>query len=153
ADAPLGSALRLFHHAGDSIGLRRRAPGRGRIALPRAAPPREAEADRRRLDDLREEATGEALPAHGRRKAPPRRRTHALGAARGGDRRHSALARGGARMSARRERDLDDELKLHFEQSVEEHMARGASREEAERLAHREFGNEAMVRENTRRIW
>lgn len=52
-----------------------------------------------------------------------------------------------------RERDLDDEIRAHTEMAVRDRMARGESRAEAERAVRREFGNEARVKEVTRRMW
>lgn len=53
----------------------------------------------------------------------------------------------------RRERELDEEIRSHFRMAVEERVARGESREEAERAARKEFGNETRVREVTRMMW
>jgi len=53
----------------------------------------------------------------------------------------------------RRERELDEEIRSHFHMAVEERVARGESREDAERAVRREFGNEARVREVTRMMW
>jgi putative ABC transport system permease protein len=52
-----------------------------------------------------------------------------------------------------RELELDEELRAHVRLAVEERVARGESREEAERAARRELGNEARVREVTRTMW
>jgi predicted permease len=53
----------------------------------------------------------------------------------------------------RREQELDEEIRSHFRMAVEERVARGESREAAERAVRREFGNEARVREVTRTMW
>jgi putative ABC transport system permease protein len=53
----------------------------------------------------------------------------------------------------RRERELDDEIRSHFELAIGERVERGESREAAERAVRREFGNEARVREVTRMMW
>jgi predicted permease len=53
----------------------------------------------------------------------------------------------------RREQELDEEIRSHFRLAVEERVARGESREQAERAARREFGNEVQVREVTRMMW
>ncbi|HUF75132.1 MAG TPA: ABC transporter permease [Longimicrobiales bacterium] len=53
----------------------------------------------------------------------------------------------------RRERDLDEEIRSHFRMAVEERVARGEPRQDAERAVRREFGNEARVREVTRTMW
>jgi predicted permease len=50
------------------------------------------------------------------------------------------------------ERDLDDELAFHFEQSVEELMRQGLSRQNAEAEAHRRFGNEQRYRRELARL-
>jgi len=57
------------------------------------------------------------------------------------------------RSRRRRERELDEEIRTHFRMAVEERVARGEPREEAERAVRREFGNEARVREVTRTMW
>jgi predicted permease len=49
-----------------------------------------------------------------------------------------------------RDRDLDDELAFHLRQAIEERMARGESREQAEAAARREFGNVTHIKEVTR---
>jgi len=53
----------------------------------------------------------------------------------------------------RRERELSEEIRSHFDMAVEERIERGQSREEAERAVRREFGNEVHVREVTRMMW
>ncbi len=52
-----------------------------------------------------------------------------------------------------RERDLDDEIRIHLEMAVRERVARGESREEAELAARREFGSVWRVKEATRAAW
>ena len=51
---------------------------------------------------------------------------------------------------SRRDRDLDDEIAAHLRMAIEERMARGESRADAERAARRELGNVAHVKEVTR---
>jgi len=53
----------------------------------------------------------------------------------------------------RRERDLDEEIKTHIRMAIEERVARGESRAEAERSARREFGDVTRVKEATRTMW
>ncbi len=53
----------------------------------------------------------------------------------------------------RREEELDEEIKTHLRMAVEERMARGESRPEAERAVRREFGNVGQVKEATRVVW
>src|ERR1700761_7306710 len=52
-----------------------------------------------------------------------------------------------------RDRDLDDEVRAHFEMAVRDRMARGESRPHAEAAARREFGNVGHVKEVTREMW
>ncbi len=49
--------------------------------------------------------------------------------------------------------ELDDELQFHIDMSVQQKMAEGMSREEAEREAKREFGSDLRVREDCRMSW
>ncbi len=64
---------------------------------------------------------------------------------------------GGRRFgSARRRRaldDLDEDIRDHIEHETEDNMARGMTPEEARRQAMLTFGNVALAREDTRRVW
>lgn len=51
-----------------------------------------------------------------------------------------------------RDEELDAELESHLRMAVEERMARGESRDSAEREARREFGNVTQVKEATREV-
>ena len=55
----------------------------------------------------------------------------------------------------RRDRDLelDEELLGHMRMAIEDRMARGERRDEAERAVRREFGNLGAVKEVTREMW
>ena len=53
----------------------------------------------------------------------------------------------------RREQDLDDEIQTHIRMAIEERVARGQSRAEAERAVRREFGDVTRVKEATRTMW
>ncbi|MDX1394282.1 MAG: ABC transporter permease [Gemmatimonadota bacterium] len=53
----------------------------------------------------------------------------------------------------RLESTIDEEIRTHLEMAIRERMARGASREEAEMAARREFGNVGRVKDATRRVW
>jgi len=53
----------------------------------------------------------------------------------------------------RRDRELDEELRAHLRMAVEERVARGESRRDAEAAARREFGNLGVVAEVTREMW
>ena len=53
----------------------------------------------------------------------------------------------------RRDLDLDEELAGHLRMAIEERVARGERREDAERTARREFGNLGVVKEVTREMW
>src|SRR5512146_1870399 len=48
--------------------------------------------------------------------------------------------------------DVDEELRFHFEERVDELMALGLDRETAERTAHEEFGDVSAVRADLRQI-
>jgi predicted permease len=50
-------------------------------------------------------------------------------------------------------RELDEELEAHLEMAIEANVERGMSPEEARRLARREFGNPARVRESAQEAW
>jgi predicted permease len=54
---------------------------------------------------------------------------------------------------ARRDRELDEELRSHLRMAVEERVARGESRAVAEESARKEFGNLGLVKEVTREMW
>ena len=58
-----------------------------------------------------------------------------------------------SRERARREDELDEELRAHLRMAEEERVAGGESPEEAAAGARREFGNAALVREFTRESW
>ena len=57
------------------------------------------------------------------------------------------------RLREQRDADLDEEIRSHFRLAIEERIARGESRVEAERAVHREFGNVVRVKEVTREMW
>ncbi len=54
---------------------------------------------------------------------------------------------------AARARDLQEEMQLHLELKVQEHIARGASQEEARRQAQLDFGNQSLAAERSRERW
>ncbi len=49
--------------------------------------------------------------------------------------------------------DLSEEIRAHLEEMVEELVAEGRSRRDAEAAARREFGNVALIEEDSRAIW
>ncbi|RPI56825.1 MAG: hypothetical protein EHM55_03970, partial [Acidobacteria bacterium] len=53
----------------------------------------------------------------------------------------------------RLDRDLDDELAFHLAMREEEHRRDGLIPEEARAMARRQFGNPALLREETRDVW
>jgi putative ABC transport system permease protein len=53
----------------------------------------------------------------------------------------------------RRDEELDDEIRTHLSMAIQDRIARGESRHDAERAARREFGNVAHVKELTRASW
>src|SRR6478672_1812446 len=88
-----------------------------------------------------------------------------IGLARGCRRRHPG-ASGGERdvrfpwlpwlsphRRARREEELDEELRAHLRMAEEDRIADGESSESAAAAARREFGNLALIREITREAW
>ena len=52
-----------------------------------------------------------------------------------------------------RDRELDEELQADFALEIQQHLEAGATREEAEFAARREFGNITRVKEVTREMW
>jgi predicted permease len=52
-----------------------------------------------------------------------------------------------------RERELEEEIELDFALEVQQRMEAGATREEAESAARRDFGNVTRVKETTREMW
>src|SRR5687768_8104592 len=50
----------------------------------------------------------------------------------------------------RLDREMRDEMETHLQRATERLMARGMTREEARRAAHREFGNVAVLQEEAR---
>jgi predicted permease len=55
--------------------------------------------------------------------------------------------------TARRDDDLDDEIRAHFAMAIADRIKRGDSPEEAAAAARREFGNVGHVKEVTRESW
>jgi predicted permease len=53
----------------------------------------------------------------------------------------------------RRESELDEELRFHLEAEAEEHQAAGVPADEARRAARFDFGNVAVITEDTRATW
>jgi uncharacterized protein YoaH (UPF0181 family) len=49
--------------------------------------------------------------------------------------------------------DLSEEMQLHLEERVEQLMAEGLSRQEAEQAARRAFGNKALLEERSHLVW
>src|SRR5438094_20256 len=54
---------------------------------------------------------------------------------------------------AQRERDLNDEIRFHLEQEARLRRDSGASAEQADLTARREFGSVTLVKEVTRAMW
>src|SRR5215471_13284430 len=52
-----------------------------------------------------------------------------------------------------KEEELDEEIQAHFAIEINQRLQQGATRDEAERCARREFGNVALVKEVTRSMW
>ncbi|MGB6429537.1 MAG: ABC transporter permease [Candidatus Acidiferrales bacterium] len=54
---------------------------------------------------------------------------------------------------AKRDEELDEEIRAHIEMSALEREERGATADEARAAARREFGNVSLVKETTRDVW
>jgi hypothetical protein len=54
---------------------------------------------------------------------------------------------------ARRDEDLERELRVHLELEAEEQQELGATTDEARHAAQRAFGNTTLVKEDTRAVW
>src|SRR6185312_11852674 len=97
-DSRAAAAQRLGHRSAPDAGVRRRAAGERRLALPRAAQTRTGRLDHRRMARKREQPPREVLFADAPRAETPAERSRALGADRGSDRAR-ADAQGGVRWS------------------------------------------------------
>ena len=53
----------------------------------------------------------------------------------------------------RRESELDEEIRFHLAEEIEERIAAGMSAEQARAAARRDFGNVTLIRELTRETW
>ena len=51
------------------------------------------------------------------------------------------------------EQELDEELRFHLDQRIAEHVAAGTASDEAARAARAAFGNQPLIREQTRDAW
>ena len=88
ADPPVGAAARPRHRPGHPRAVRRPAQGRNRLALSRAAPPREARLAEVRVGRERGQPAREVLPADRRGQGAAVARAGSLVAARARDRPH-----------------------------------------------------------------
>ncbi|HET8925867.1 MAG TPA: ABC transporter permease [Candidatus Acidoferrum sp.] len=53
----------------------------------------------------------------------------------------------------RKDNELEEEVRSHLEMAARDRVERGEENKEAERAAHREFGNVELVKEMTREMW
>ena len=53
----------------------------------------------------------------------------------------------------RKEAELDEEIQFHLSEEADERAAAGLSEDEARFAARRDFGNSALIREETRETW
>jgi len=51
------------------------------------------------------------------------------------------------------DRELQEEMRFHLQMKVEENIAAGMSAQEASNAAHRQFGNQTWLREESREMW
>src|SRR5262249_20798736 len=158
-DPALGTTPRVWHRADDPRELARGPASGYRFAVSCPSPTGEERRDCGRVGHIREPPACSRLSAHCRRTKAARRRTLALGAAvRGHGGNPRATSTGDRSMIApwrrhRRDLELDEELAGHMRMAIEERVARGERREDAERAARREFGNLGVVKEVTREMW
>ena len=57
------------------------------------------------------------------------------------------------RRRGRQESELEEEIRFHLEEEIEERIAEGTSPEQARAAARRDFGNVTLIREQTRETW
>ena len=57
------------------------------------------------------------------------------------------------RRRRRQESELEEEIRFHLEEEIEERIAEGTSPEQARAAARRDFGNVTLIREQTRETW
>src|SRR5262245_51217515 len=57
------------------------------------------------------------------------------------------------KLRRKREQELEEEIRSHLQMAIRDRMERGASAEEAEMAARREFGNVGLIKETTRGMW
>src|SRR5205823_1906111 len=150
-DPALGTAARLRHRADDPGVVTRRTPGGHRLALPCPAPARASGMDRRRVEQIREQATGAGLHLDREGTQAAGTGAIAMGAAESRDRGDSPPP-GRERALSPRDDEIQEEIAAHLRMAIADKMARGASREEAERTARAEFGNVTHVAEVTREM-
>src|SRR5205085_5741048 len=86
----------------------------------------------RRVEDVRQEAAREVLPADARRPPPSHARAVAVAAARPRRARVDAAARAGgvavrwlARFRRRRDEEIDEELESHLRMAIQDRIERG----------------------------
>src|SRR5215469_2696887 len=53
----------------------------------------------------------------------------------------------------RRYRELSESIREHLDEKITDLMDRGMTRETAERVARREFGNETLIEQRSREVW
>src|SRR5262249_41490595 len=51
------------------------------------------------------------------------------------------------------DRELEEEMRFHLEMKVDENLAAGTAPDEARYAAHRQFGNQTLLREVSRDMW
>src|SRR5499427_4835306 len=53
----------------------------------------------------------------------------------------------------RYEREMEEEMRFHFEMQIEQNLAAGLATEEAHYAARRQFGNQTWLKEVSREMW
>src|SRR5713226_1674262 len=54
---------------------------------------------------------------------------------------------------SRKESDLDEEIRFHLSEEADEQAAAGLTADQARLTAKKDFGNDALIREQTREAW
>ena len=135
-----------------------------RFALSRASPPRETWMDQSALGCVRQQSSRQVLrvdppgtctargPDNGLAEARCNRRSDPRNHLVGGGRCSPTGCSGYGALFKRTtvEREIDDELRFHFDHQVDSYVARGLERAEAVRLARLEFGGLDQVKEEYR---
>src|SRR4029453_891498 len=141
---------RLRDRAAAAADVRRRTAGPTGFALSRTAPAREASMVARGVGGIRHRPRGTVLHAHQPRPSSARRAARVLGSAVSGN--HRRASGRGLTMGWKADPRVRDEVRFHRDRLIEDYIASGMDRREAERRAFLEFGNAATIEESVRDV-